>query len=283
MNMDTFSLIIHQMKNWGGPKLKVVKLSLYGEPLMNRDFCEMVRVVKDAGITERIETTSNVSLMGPDICEGIIRSGLDYIRVSIYSPLQDKHEAITGSSINIDDIHQNLKTLQEIKAKLNFRTPFVSVKMLDTYSSENDLFMAMYSDVADELYLDKPHNWVGGGEKNFIKSLYKENTGTAQDDLNEHSKDCRACSLSFYILSVRNNGDVSPCCNDWSGNTNVGNINETELRKIWQGPPMRNFWKMQLSGENFKNPSCKNCKIYKSSYYAKDNVDSFPLRDLKYP
>jgi radical SAM protein with 4Fe4S-binding SPASM domain len=268
------------MAEWSGDKLKVVKLSLYGEPLLNKNFCDMLKLVKEADIAERIETTSNVSLLTPEICENIVTGGLDYIRVSIYSPLQKKHETITGSDIDIRAIHQNIKTLQEVKLKLNSHTPFVAVKMLDTYSEENELFMNMYKNVADELYIDKPHNWVGCDEKNFITSLYGENIDKVKADMSTSTNNRHACGLSFYIMAVRNNGDASPCCNDWLGGTNIGNIYQTGMREIWQGLPMRNFWKMQLRGENYKNPSCKNCDIYRSNYYAKDNVDGFSAEKI---
>lgn len=46
MSMETFETIIHQFQTWEGDKLKVLKLSLYGEPFTNPDFCEMLRIAK---------------------------------------------------------------------------------------------------------------------------------------------------------------------------------------------------------------------------------------------
>ena len=279
MSMELFTDIVRQMRGWDGDKLKVLKLSLYGEPLINKNFCTMLKMTKEADISERIETTSNVSLLTEDISEELVKWGLDYIRVSIYSPVQEKHERITASNINIDNIRRNLESLVNIKARLRSSTPFIAVKMLDTYSEENDLFKKMYGDVADELYIETPHNWIEG-EKNFLSSMY----GAANEDVRKHLSALEngrfACGSSFYMLSVRSNGDISPCCVDWIGGTNVGNISTISLRDAWQGESMRSFWKMQLSGQNMQNKSCRYCNVYKSDYYAKDDVDGVPVERL---
>ena len=280
MPFETFQLIVDQMSQWGEDKLKVLKLSLYGEPLINPDFCKMLALARDADIAERIETTSNVSLLTPAISEGLVKGGLDYIRVSVYSPLQEKHEKITASPISIDTIRGNLEVLQEIKIRYNSEKPFVAVKMLDTYSEENEVFREMYRDVADEIYIEKPHNWVASTEKSFINSLYGEQNDSVISDLNDQDNKLKACGVSFYTLSVRNNGDVAPCCVDWSGGTNVGNIADMSLRDIWLGEQMRQFWIMQLQGRNAENKSCRNCRVYKSNYYSKDDVDGVSIERL---
>ncbi|MDR0221799.1 MAG: radical SAM protein [Lachnospiraceae bacterium] len=280
MPFDLYELLIKQAAEWEGDRFKVLKLSLYGEPLMNPEFCRMLALAHEKQIAERIETTSNVSLLTPEVSEGLVRGGLDYIRVSIYSPLQDKHEQITSAKIEITKIKNNLEILQEIKQKRGSQTPFVAVKMLDTYGEENELFREMYQDVADEIYIDKPHNWIATEEKSFIDALYGEGNDSVVVDLNGQNNDCKACGVSFYTFAVRNNGDASPCCVDWSGGTNIGNIRENPLKDIWQGERMKAFWKMQLAGQNHKNPSCRNCNIYKSNYYSKDNVDGVPVERL---
>ena len=282
MSMELFSRVIDEMKKWDGAKLKVLKLSLYGEPLLNPLFCEMLKMAKEAEIAERIETTTNASLLTEEICEKIICYGLDYMRVSIYSPIQDKHVRITGSKMNIGTIHDNLSKLQSKKKLYTKKTPFVSVKMLDTYSAENAIFQHMYQDVADEIYFDEPHNWIPYKEKDFIKDLYgHENRNSIRNNMGCSSTKRIACTLPFFTLAVRSNGDVSPCCNDWIGGTNIGNINKENLREIWNGEAVYEFQKMQLENRKKENSSCRKCRIYLSDHYIKDNIDGFPVAKLR--
>jgi len=282
MSMDLYNEIIEQFKNWHGDKLKVLKLGMYGEPFTSPNFCEMLRIAKEADIAERIETTTNASLITKEISRKLVGYGIDYIRVSIYALDQERHDSITNSKVDIKNIYNTLKYIQELKKEKDLNKPFVSVKMLDTYCNENDEFLNKYKAVADEVYIDKPHNWVSHKEKNFIDSLYDEDKKVQlENDLAETISNRIACPMPFTTLAIRNNGDVSPCCVDWLGGTNLGNILEENIKDIWNGETMYEFRKMQLENRRFENSSCRNCDLVLNDYYTRDNIDEFPVEKLR--
>ncbi len=281
MPMAIYMKVMDQLKTWGGVKLKVLKLSLYGEPLLNSDFCEMLRLARTADIAERIETTTNASLLTEKVAEKMVEYQLDYVRVSIYSAVQSRHEEITGTKTDIRKIHENLKRLQEIKKSAGSERPFIAPKMLDTYGSENDLFFSMYRDVADELYIDKPHNWIKTGKARFTNALYKDDADKADEDIRTDAKPRRTCPMAFTTMAVRSNGDVSPCCVDFIGGTNLGNINDSSLKDLWHSEAWQRFLTMQLENRMKDNKSCANCDFYLSSHYTKDNIDGFDIDKLR--
>lgn len=282
MPMQRFQLIMEQLLDWSGPRIKVLKLSLYGEPLANPEFCEMLRVAREAGVAERIETTTNASLLSREVAEKLVENQLDYSRVSIYAVDQQKHFEVTGVGIDISIIHQNLLVLQEIKKQKGSAKPFVSCKMLDSYNSdENGLFLRMYQDVADEVYIDKPHSWIKLDGVDFIKNYYKDEVDTVTEDLTENSSRKIACPMAFTTMAVRSNGDVSPCCVDFVGGTNLGNMEESPLKEIWNSDKWYEFQKMQLENRKHKNFSCARCDIYLSDHYILDNIDGFPVEKLR--
>lgn len=283
MDMDLFMKIIDQFQKWDGDKLKVLKLSLYGEPFTNPYFCKMLQIAKEANIAERIETTTNASLLTPAICEKLVKYEIDYIRVSIYGGNQKRYEEVTGcSNADIEQIYNLLKCIQDIKKAMGKDKPFVSAKMLDTYTEENEMFLTKFEDVADEVYIDKPHNWVATEEKSFIGSLYKEEQKEAlSKDLEETMSNRIACPMPFTTMSIRSDGAVSPCCVDWVGGTNIGNINDTNIRDIWNGEEMFQFRKMQLENHRDRNTSCRNCELVENDYYTRDNIDGFPVEKLR--
>jgi len=48
------------------------------------------------------------------------------------------------------------------------KKPFVRrPKCLNMYGEANEKFMQMYQDVADEVYIDKPHNWIKTGDNDL--------------------------------------------------------------------------------------------------------------------
>lgn len=282
MPLDRFQRIMEQAQAWPGEKLKVLKLSLYGEPLVNPDFGNMLRLAKSAAVADRVETTTNASLLTPAVARNMVDCQLDYLRVSIYSADPVRHQAITGAAISPEMIHENLRVLQEIKRQRGSERPFISPKMLDTYDqAQNDAFMAMYRDVADELYLDKPHNWIRTDERSFTEKIYQADHGKAVADFQEHSTSRIACPMPFTTMAVRCNGDVSPCCVDFVGGTNLGNMEEKSLRDLWTSPEWIAFQIMQLENRKAENYSCARCDVYQSDHYTRDNIDGFPVEKLR--
>ena len=274
MSVDDFCRIIDGLKNWNGQKLKVLKLCIYGEPFVNKDFCTMLKIAKEAGIAERIETTTNASLLTQEIAENLVKYQLDYLRVSIYSPFQDKHDIITGVSFPISEIHNNLLQLRRIKERNNSTRPFVCCKMLDSYDDEVKIFRQNYIDVADEIFIDKPHGWIHTNDKNFLESYYQEKYKTACSDLSNCDTKQRCCPMGFTTMSVRSNGDVFPCCVDFLGGTKIANISEGTLEEIWNSDKWKNFQRMQLDFKSSTNSSCRNCDFFHNGHYIKDNIDN---------
>lgn len=282
MPLARFQRVLDQLKSWPGPKIKVLKLSLYGEPLVNPEFCEMLKLAKEARVAERIETTTNASLLSRDVAEKWVACPLDYARISIYASDQAKHQAVTGSDLDIRAIHENLRVLREIKKSTGSEKPFVSCKMLDAYDNdENERFIRMYRDVADEVYIDKPHSWIKVEGADFIKNYYQDGADGALTDLKQNSTRRIACPMAFTTLAVRNNGDVAPCCVDFIGGTNLGNMDEHSLPDIWNSDPWHEFQKMQLENRKHENYSCARCDIYLSDHYTRDNIDGFPVERLR--
>lgn len=281
--LSRFKRAIDQLKVWPGPRLKVLKLSLYGEPLVNSDFTEMLRLAREADIAERIETTTNATLLDTKVAERMVEYQLDYARVSIYASDQERHRAVTGSGLEIRIIHENLRILQEIKKKKNSEKPFICCKMMDSYGEENERFVRLYQNVADEVTIDKPHHWIKGEGADFIKNYYQKDYTGVMTDLMMNRSGRIACPMAFTTMTVRSNGDVSPCCIDFIGDTTLGHMDESSLEAIWNSDPWIQFQKMQLENRKQENPSCARCDFYLNDYYIKDTIDGFAVTKLRRP
>ncbi|NLI75711.1 MAG: radical SAM protein [Candidatus Riflebacteria bacterium] len=281
MPMTRFRRILKQLLEWEGPRLKVLKLSLYGEPLVNPDFCDMIRLAKEAGVAERVETTTNASLLTREIAEKMVRFQLDYARVSIYATDQRRHEEVTGSTVLLSTIRENLRLLRETKIQQRSERPFVSAKMLDSFGEENERFLRLFQDVTDEVYIDKPHSWIKTGSSDFLKNYYQEALGKALADLHQHSTRRIACPMPFTTMAIRSNGDIAPCCVDFIGGTTLGNVEELDLRDLWNSERWFEFQKMQLENRKHENSSCARCDVYLSDHYTRDDIDGFPVENLR--
>ena len=281
MPWERFERVIQQLAAWSGPRIKVLKLAIYGEPMVNPKFCDMVRVAKAADVAERVETTTNASLLTRDVAEKLVEHQLDYARVSIYGCDQDQHKAVTAAKTPLGEIHENLRVLQEIKRHHGSERPFVSCKMMDAYGPDNEKFLQAFRDVADEAYIDKPHSWIRVDGVDFMKNYYREGIDKAVADFEQHSTERIACPMAFTTMAVRSNGAVAPCCVDYIGGTNLGNVDESTLEELWGSRAWYEFQKMQLENRKDENSSCARCDIYRSNHYTRDNIDGFPIEKLR--
>ncbi|MEW6668826.1 MAG: radical SAM/SPASM domain-containing protein [Thermodesulfobacteriota bacterium] len=282
MQVADFKRVIDDIAKWPGPKLKVIKLYNCGEPLLNPEFIVMLKYAKDANVSERIDLTSNCSLMTPRISAKLVEYELDYLRASISSPIQERHERITGSKVALGAICDNLSHLRKVKTKRGSEKPFVAAKMFWSSSEEeNRLFLEKFSAVADEVFFEKLHNFADFEGTDFIGSYYGNQPDEIVAPSDGHPVVKKACPWPFMSLTVQSNGDTHACCVDWLGSTRVGNAFKQPIQEIWEGDTLFEFRRMQLENRRHENASCRTCGVYLSDDFTVDNIDGFPVGELR--
>lgn len=174
MSMQLFQKCVSELEEWvvrTGKKIKLIKLYSVGEPLVNPNIVSMVRIIEGADICEALEITSNSSLLSENVAKGFVDYGLDIYRASIYSVDEKRNAEITQSLISPEIIRNNIKKMKEYRDEQGKEKPFISAKMIDSYSDENEQFIQTYKKVADEAYIDKIMDISGEGET--IKNITK--------------------------------------------------------------------------------------------------------------
>lgn len=282
MDFNLFCEIITDMKNWEGAKLKLLRLAGLGEPMLHKQLPDMIKFVKDANITERVDMFSNGSLLTSDMANALIDSGLDAIRFSIYAADKENHVRVTSQSrTSPEDILNNIRFLRKLRDEGGGGHPYIFVKMFDAYGPENDLFRSMYQDVADEFDIEKVHNATSYNENDLIGAFYGEGTQKAETEsaYNNVTSDAKSCPRPFMALCIDSLGNVLMCTHDWPRYTKIANLNNQTIRDVWNGDELFEFRKMQLEGRLHENKLCKNCTWFKL-FPKEDNVDGFPFEKL---
>ena len=280
MDLDLYKKILGDIKVMG----KLKKLNLYGdgEPLLHKNIPDMVRLAIQEDVAFPISITSNASLLTEELAVRLIESGLHYFRASVYSVREKRHAEITRSSTSVTDIFNNIKRFVEIRDKLKSKTPYIYVKMIDTYSRENDDFLKLYSPIADEANIETPMNWNSYDNIDLISKVdpnQKTDQTLIQGFYNQRGASGykRICTTAFHSLNIKHNGDVVICIVDWNKGTKVGNIKEQSLSEIWFGEELRQFRSMHVENRRSENISCRNCKYL---YNNPDNIDHLPQDQL---
>lgn len=283
MEMSLFNKLIRELREWDGPRLKLLRLAMLGEPFINPEFCDMVRIAKEANIAERVDTFSNGSLLTQDASRRLIESGLDVIRFSIYAAEDKHHREVTRANCKIGTIRDNIKRLRDLRDVGGKIKPYIFVKMFDTYSDENQEFFDLYQGIADEIGLEKVHNATNYSGNDLVQMYYKDSSKEQQahreykDSLN---KGRIACPRPFIAMVINNIGDCLMCTHDPAKGTKIGNAVESTLQELWNSKNMFEFRKMLLENRKHENRICARCDWFQL-FPEEDNVDGFPVESLK--
>lgn len=282
MDMNLYKKLICELSEWGDKKLNLLRLTALGEPILHPNICDMIKIAKELDVAEKLDLFSNGSLLTEDICNKLVEYGLDSIRFSIYSVLEEKHKVVTRSDFDIYKIRDNIAMLKKIRDSKGADKPYIFVKMFDTYSSENDKFIEMYKDIADEIGFEKVHDATKYNDSDLIGSYYKnpEDVRRTKEEFEKSLNNHKACSRPFMALVVCSGGDVVMCTHDAPRATKIGNAYERSLKEIWNSRELFEFRKMHLLGNKHENRLCKNCEWFRL-FPPEDNVDGVSVDKLK--
>lgn len=118
------------------PTLQIVAIVGEGEPLLHKQFFDMVKVCKDRGL--RVVTVSNGSPFSESVVKKLCESGVDYIAVSIDS-IDPKTFAESRIDGDLEKVWSNIKRLADYKAANGFRYPMIGLKGTLFDHTQNEL------------------------------------------------------------------------------------------------------------------------------------------------
>lgn len=282
MDMDLYKKMIYELRDWGENKLSLLRLTALGEPLLHPNICDMIKIAKDADVAEKLDLFSNGSLLTEEISNKFVEYGLDSIRFSIYSVLDERHKEVTRNDFDINKIRNNIKMLRRIRDNKGAKKPYIFVKMFETYSSENDIFIEMYKDIADEIGFEKVHDATKYNDSDLIGAYYKnpEDASRTREEFEKSLNNHKACSRPFMGLVICSGGDVVMCTHDAPRATKIDSAYEKSLKDIWNSIELFEFREMHLAGNKYKNRLCKNCEWFRL-FPPEDSVDGFDIDKLK--
>lgn len=249
MDWETFILAIEQVKKFP-QKLKVISLTGNGESMCNKNLPDMVKYIKKANITERIEFITNGSLLTGETTTKLIASGLDCIRISIQGLSSEKYKSVCGMEIDFNNFIKEIKFLYENKKNCKI---FIKIIDIALEEHEEEKFYNLFGDICDRIFIEKVMPVFHGVD---YSSMIKENQ--VMDRYGKIHKKRIVCPQSFFTLTVWPNGDIYPC-DVLDDPISLGNINHISLEEVWNGDKRRKFLMMQLNKDRMKNSICNNC------------------------
>lgn len=260
MSMDLFRQIVADLKTFE-EKIGIINLYKDGDPLVNRNFTNMVRELKNADVAKKIMTKTNALLLGEGVTEDLASCGLDEIGISIIAPHSEGYRKFAKKSIDYAKLLRDVDKLYKLKGDCK-----IYIKMADCGFSRSEIekFYDDFEDKCDFIAIENLHGWSNSDLMDFTLGQEKKSVDGIP------LVDKVTCPWPFYEMGINSNGTVGLCNDDWAHKTIIGDLRQNTLKEIWNGQPMYEMRKMHLEGRRSENEACANCYYIKCS---PDNID----------
>jgi len=268
MPWEIWCKIIKDIEEFG-KKFKRINFYKDGEPLLNKNFCDMVKLAKKMKISESLWVKTNGLLLNPKLNQKLIDSGLDMIGISVSHISKEGYKRISDVDIDYQRFKNNIRDLYNRRNNCK-----IYIKIADTNlcQSEKDAFFNEFGNISDYVAVEGLHGWAMTNLKDFTLGT----NAKSFDGIPFTQK--IVCPWPFYELAINWNGSVSLCNEDWVHGTIVGDVIKETLKEIWHGKRLFEMQKMMLEGRKSENKVCGNC------FYllcAPDNIDEHRFKILE--
>ncbi|RLD16931.1 radical SAM protein [candidate division KSB1 bacterium] len=256
MSLDTFRKIMDIM----GDDIFFLLLYHQGEPYLNPDFLEMVRMAKQKNIY--CTTSTNGHYFDDASIRATIESGLDSMIVSVDGVTQETYARYRVNG-KLNKVLQGTKRFMEIKKEMKSKTPLIALQFLVMKHNEHEI--PAVRRLAKELGVDRL----------LIKTIEVHSVQEAKEWLPQNEKyrryyfdgqklivknaEKKSCPRPWLSTLINWDGGLVPCCFDKNGDYEMGNIlNVRNLDEIWFSEKFQKF-RTQLNTNRKSIDICRNC------------------------
>jgi MoaA/NifB/PqqE/SkfB family radical SAM enzyme len=190
-----------------------VDLFAWGEPLMYRDLCDVIRYAVAAG-TPMVHLNTNGGLMTPGMARDLVDSGIHGVNIS----------ALPSAGMAWELAARNLRAARDAA---HSETPFIQIQATER----------------PEITL--PCAQAAGADALLSRKMLDLGRGAGIPDSGARPQ----CAQLWRNLVILADGSVTPCCGDAECVLRVGDMAHATLREIWNGTAMSDLRRAELEGK----------------------------------
>lgn len=270
LEWNLYLKIIEDLKAFPKP-LKVMRLYKDGEPLLNTHFADMVRLAKESGVAETVDTTTNGFLLTPKVIQPVLEAGLDRINISVDGLSDEQFLEFTGRRVDFKKFVENIKLLYAAKGDCE-----ISIKIAGDHMCEDDKkkFYDTFGNYADRVFIE---NMAPCWPEFDVEE--RCDITINQGIYDQPIAEVNTCPYIFYSLAINAEGLVSLCFLDWARKLLIGDVRKDSLSEIWHGDLLHRHRVAHLEGRRKDDPFCAECG--QLSHCSPDNIDPYVKTVLK--
>ena len=216
--MDVYSRLLDDLGDYA------LQLDFYnwGEPLLNKNIYEMIRMAADRGLSTVISTNFSVPF-DEERAEKLVRSGLAAIGAGVDGARQQSLEQYRVGA-DFEKVMRNIKLLVDAKRRLGSETPRVvwSFHVFDWNRHEIEEARAMARALG--IGFEATKGWVAGEEQDRDGAVqFPAGTGPASE----------RCKYLWTYAIVNNDGSVAPCAACFYQEDDYGSLAGSTFKEVW--------------------------------------------------
>jgi len=208
-----------------------IEFGMWGEPLMNKRFAELVRIATDAGLS--VSCVTNATLVNEKWLAALGGAKIHRITISVDS-IDEEYEALRGTPF--EETFDNIKLIIKHKAQYGYEVAISGVAVNEKYTVQ---------DFLDRFAID-------GIDQVGVQPLYREDKNKSQQG--------RVCYRPWHTAAVFSDGDVSVCAFDQGKELKIGNLRDGSLRNIFNSKEAQDIRAEFCTGT--PRDICKKCNHY---------------------
>lgn len=249
MDFNLFKNIINECVRFGTYS---IRLSLRGEPFLNRNVIEMIKYAKDSGIKEVSSLTNNLALTS-EVFEKAMEAGLDWLTIS-FDGLGKTYEWIRKPA-RFEDSYGKIKEYKRIKDRVNSRKPVIKVQTVWPAIKDNARkYLEAFEPYVDDIAINP-----------LVDYLHKDEDIIYVDNF--------VCPVLYQRMVISSDGVVLLCSNDEFCLHPVGDANNETLYSIWHGEKMTEARKIHRGhkGVELLKP-CNRCYLPRKTHPVIESI-----------
>jgi MoaA/NifB/PqqE/SkfB family radical SAM enzyme len=256
MTVPTFRMILDQV----GDDIFFLLIYHQGEPYLNRDFFELVRMAKQKKIY--VTTSTNGHYLSPENAQHTIECGLDSMIVSLDGITPDSYARYRRGG-SLQKVLDGIRCLVAEKKKQKSRTPNMALQFL--VMKHNEAEIPAVRRLAGELQVDRlllknievhsaaqAKEWLPANEK------YRRYHFDGEQLVVKNS-DKKYCTRPWLSSLINWDGTLVPCCFDKNGTHTMGKLLPGEsFETVWSNDRFAAF-RRKLITDRKSIDICSNC------------------------
>jgi len=259
---------------------KVIQLHGYGDPLLDKNIGKVVKILSNYGFESYFSCTpANINV--EKIVE-MMDFGLDYLKYSFESTDDVKFKEVRGNAANFNEAYKKTVEVLSIKEQRGFNTKII-ITMIDIGHNEEQReeyrkLREVFEGLDVYIYLkSEDQQWYRKDET--LKEYLEDRDRTLPDQEQafygtESIHWAEFCKHPWMSMSVKSDGEVHMCMEDYNNEIFLGDSYKKSLYDIWNGDLYDKFRR-----DHFElNPCIKcieECDMPKIGQYINGSKNSF--------